>query len=1325
MNDTTEKQASLNKYRKYRWAFIGLLLFIVLVEWYAKSSFSKSFASLDAAISQLANDEELPFKQFQGMKRGFPTETVDESGMILRKIHFVWSGVFKNYHLRLLVNENDNIVTYDTESKGDVAGVLVFSKKNIENYKQQINSGLKIAGHLEEYYSKMVPSLPLELEMIAEKKLTDSKEEKETEKTEDAKLEPVSDAHLQIEALMKKHPYAPLSGKKSTETQKDINKKWKQWWLERYLGSYKKYGNRDPKWDGQAIAFLQECCELTPTGTLRNEDAPVIIEKAHFLESSGCDDPIVRYFYLLARSKSVLRDQRSKLAEEALDSVVYKFQESKYPLEIQLEGSILLRDIANLPHPQWSTPNYQLRLRDGKLQAEIDHHWKAAQHLVAALEGKKLSSDERRFYLKYILNHFMIEDSKLFRLIIVTMEKSKNIDPWLTMMLKGRFYFRLATDIHAMHANYWVEPKMVSRNLEYLSVFQQDQAIIAQNSFEKAWMIDPTIPHAPHWVMLMTGKTGEVTTVENKRFWFDQVIQAQFDYEPAYETFIRILGFPFFKNREKQLLAFGEECLNTNRFDTLIPFKYFAVVHRLNSKIDPVDVFTQPSIYQNMEKMFLGYNSVPGNSKQEIDAGKSFIAYLHWVNGKREKAKKLVDELGSDFSGSHLLHFQVTASGFLRDLATPQSENKPFPTATGTTHQICFINAGKQFLTGSNTGKVTVWDVETQKKVEEFLDHSRRITSITYSRDRKLIATSSLDGLVILRNVEDFAIVRKLDHHDSVLQARFSPDGAMIAASVGDDDKNGSGISLWNTETFAKTGVLDENGGYVASLAWSPDGKTLAATSAIFDGYRLASQGVVLWDFTSTKPTSKRLNVFAENHGVRWSPDGKYLAVYGADHYDNQGALWKLPKIQIIDTRNHDVLHTFKSFFVSITDLTFTSDSQFMLTVGLDRKLVLWNLKTGARVSTVMDSYDDLLSIALSHDTQVVAYCGAKGKLETRTLEEIKAYQFKPKSLLENQFRAIRHMQLGPKGESLVIGTYGDGVRIWNTKTGKPLPLWFPVKEGYFMNHFDVSAKGTYIALACGNLQHSSGAVLVYQFKTGKLIAEHPFDWHGARCVQFSKDEKTLFSNGPEYDIIAWDTSTGKMRLWEMSFGHETHVNSMVISPDGKYLYTSSPSGVSKKKQRIDDRFNRWELPQENLNSKYFIEPLDYNLKQFRFDGARKLSVSPDGSILFANGSQYDLSKMKKTNPVEGVFLAVSPAGDKYAAYRNVINVAEGTQTKTISILPIKKETFPKFTLSNDIKGYILNAVFSPDGNRLYSADGGQQIIVWDLESRRPLFKLE
>ena len=68
--------------------------------------------------------------------------------------------------------------------------------------------------------------------------------------------------------------------------------------------------------------------------------------------------------------------------------------------------------------------------------------------------------------------------------------------------------------------------------------------------------------------------------------------------------------------------------------------------------------------------------------------------------------------------------------------------------------------------------------------------------------------------------------------------------------------------------------------GYVSSVAFSPDGKTLAAGYGVFRG----GGGVVLWDTARRERLQEKSLAVTEDavNGVAFSPDGKTLAAgYG------------------------------------------------------------------------------------------------------------------------------------------------------------------------------------------------------------------------------------------------------------------------------------------------------------------------------------------------------------------------------------------------------------------------------------------------------------
>jgi WD40 repeat protein len=111
-----------------------------------------------------------------------------------------------------------------------------------------------------------------------------------------------------------------------------------------------------------------------------------------------------------------------------------------------------------------------------------------------------------------------------------------------------------------------------------------------------------------------------------------------------------------------------------------------------------------------------------------------------------------------------------------------------------------------------------------------------------------------------------------------VTSVAFSPDGKTLATGYGSADRGG--VVLWDVARRARLarGVLPVPEGFVASVAFSPDGRTLAA------GYRLGGRrrggGVVLWDVGRRARLAEEPLAVPEGsvRGVAFSPDGRILA---------------------------------------------------------------------------------------------------------------------------------------------------------------------------------------------------------------------------------------------------------------------------------------------------------------------------------------------------------------------------------------------------------------------------------------------------------------
>ena len=148
-----------------------------------------------------------------------------------------------------------------------------------------------------------------------------------------------------------------------------------------------------------------------------------------------------------------------------------------------------------------------------------------------------------------------------------------------------------------------------------------------------------------------------------------------------------------------------------------------------------------------------------------------------------------------------------------------------------------------------------------------------QLPSLAFSSDSKTIAVNS-DGIVRLWDVSTHQPVgilpgRKIGESS----VAFSPDGNTLA--IGNSDGT---VTLWDLATHQPIGVLPGRTGRVSSVAFSPDGNTVAVGDS--DGT------VTLWNVATHQPIGKIPHVTGfpgAVSSVAFSPDGNTLAVGNSD----------------------------------------------------------------------------------------------------------------------------------------------------------------------------------------------------------------------------------------------------------------------------------------------------------------------------------------------------------------------------------------------------------------------------------------------------------
>ena len=155
----------------------------------------------------------------------------------------------------------------------------------------------------------------------------------------------------------------------------------------------------------------------------------------------------------------------------------------------------------------------------------------------------------------------------------------------------------------------------------------------------------------------------------------------------------------------------------------------------------------------------------------------------------------------------------------------------------GSPSWVLFSPDGKTVVSTNRDRTVTRWDVESATPLETLRGHSNFVQQPVFSPDGETLYTVSHDGTAIAWDLTgDRRLGRPFTFtHDRTFSktgfdghpGRFSPDGRLIAVGLKEQ-----GIALWDARELTPVGApLLETGGEVKSLAFSPDGRTLAAVT--------------------------------------------------------------------------------------------------------------------------------------------------------------------------------------------------------------------------------------------------------------------------------------------------------------------------------------------------------------------------------------------------------------------------------------------------------------------------------------------------------------
>jgi hypothetical protein len=399
----------------------------------------------------------------------------------------------------------------------------------------------------------------------------------------------------------------PIITGTNTLTTEDIGKRGRDFRVRQYVEGYRNHGQHTQAWDSDAVQLLNSWIASNYGGPANLPSPRTLSDKLAALP--GCDDPLI-----LMVTGAIAVDPATAI--ERMERASSGFEGSPYQAYPKFYANVFLGNQMDKNAPGIQTSD-EIALRYFK---------------EALSDGSFLPGDEEEI-AEVLVNGWGATFFKRNSPAVCEAVRKNKGYPWLALVIEGEYEIAQAWKARGGGFVDTVTPEGWKGFANHLAK--------ARSPLTQAWKLHPNRPLAPERMIYVS--LGD-STIGEMRTWFDRALDAQIDYQPAWNQMLWGLR-PRWHGSHEAIIALGIQAVNTRRFDTDVPRMIIDCITDVESEMQlppGKHIYGRPEIWPHLKQMYEGYLAEPSRAQSQ-DGWRSTYATVAYLAGDYKVAREQLE----------------------------------------------------------------------------------------------------------------------------------------------------------------------------------------------------------------------------------------------------------------------------------------------------------------------------------------------------------------------------------------------------------------------------------------------------------------------------------------------------------------------------------------------------------------------------------------------------------------------------------------------------------------------------------------------------------